>query len=104
MMAKVRRRAASRTGSWASSGTRRRYEADVASGEGGLDADGVVGGADERLRARIATEVQRHLRHHVAAAEGGVGVGEAHRAAGAGVTEARRAAVGRERRRGHEAE
>ena len=62
----------------------------------GGEAEGGVGGADQRDRARVAAEVLLHLRHDVAAAEPGIRVGEAHRATGAGVAEACRAAVGRE--------
>ena len=56
---------------------------------------------DEPARARVAVEAHAHLVHDVAEPDAVLGIGEAHRAAHAGVPEGAAPAVGRERR-GHE--
>ena len=79
MMAKVRRRAASSAVGGHDVGVR-------------LDPDGVVGRRRSSVRVRGSPEqVRLHLAHHVAEADAVLRVGEADRAAGAGVAEAQRA-------------
>ena len=78
--ARSRRRRRWSTRSTPASSTRSRSRPGVEDevlDEGGVSADGVVAGLDERAGARVAGEPLHHPVHHVAAGDAGFGVGEA---------------------------